>query len=603
VKGIGYALEAMMATVILLLFSLSAVQVSSPDQDWSQYQKEVAAQDLTYSMQSSGKLEKYIRTGELGSFQDAVTTVSDTGMEASGIVSELPLYEFSIGYFVRPENREIQGLEEVSPGNQCYGQLSELEDSVDNPEEYPIYQSDGSAPESDYNVTLYFGNTNPTGVDSTRDSYETLWVDNGTACQFAEDDGPFYEEQIFFWGDRNEDDFGEDYFSFEDIDVDTAAEDGESEFYKATQAYNIKSEMAKGVNNISTDISLDMVDFEEIESEDHDALVFAERESLTQINSGDNMDLVEDHLVSGSVLLLMNPVEGDMDEGLLEEANLEWIETDYQDGYSGDELTGAAFSSERDSIDLETLYQGQKGEVSDLELRPPGKVVSNSSRRLEAGRTLYSPSEAYDFSEWDVYEDDFDQVDPADVDGAPDSNCYEEGTASSSLTEAENVDFEDTSSDVNVLNAEVGDCTGNRALKFDFDNSGSYEGSSVYLNGESFVLEGREYFIDIAGACSDSDDGECVDFIVSGEDSVELMPHTGSFDSFPGSSGDLALLGYSSEYSDEQNKVIASALHWVAGGTNTFEGLDDPSGIDTSAKGSVDEEVYMPYELDLRWSQ
>lgn len=600
VKGLGYSLEAMMAVIIILIFSLGAVQVSSPSQDWAEYQRHVAAQDITYSMQTSGKLENFIKRGELGSFQDAATTISDRDMEVSGAVSNLPLYEFSIGYFARPENRFDQSIVEVQSEDRCYDELEELEGFVDDSAENPIYRTENSSMDDlshddNYGVTIYFGNTNPTGSDTgvQSEGYDTLWVDNGTRCQFANEDGPYYLNQIFFWGDTNTSS-DEDYFDFKSIDVDKNQGQGNAEFYLASQAYNIKSTMNEGINGIATDISLDVVDFDEIDSENHHNLIFAENQSLNQINQPQNLDILESHMVSGTILFLMNPAQTDLQTGFLDQANLDWIDTGYKDGYNADPTT-ATFSSNRKSMDLDTLYRGMKGDQSDLELRPPSKVVSGSSNRLESGRVLYSSSEEYNFSEWDRYIDDFEQVDPEDVEGEPPSSCYDDDSA---LTRAE-ADFPDTSG-IQFINAEVGDCNGNRSLRFDFNDNGVYD-SEIYLNGEKFIVEDREYFIDIYGACPESVDGECVDFKASGQELVELMPHTSSFESFSG--GQIAMLGYQNQYNDEQTRIIAASIHWLTGGEYGFEGREPPSRVDTSAMGSVDEEIYMPYEVNLRWSE
>ena len=592
VKGIGYALEAMMATIILVLFAVGAVEVTSPDQDWPEYQREIAAQDLTYSMQTSGKLENFASRGEMGSFQNAVTTISDRDLEASGAVSDLPLYELSIGYFVRPDKRIEQDISEVGPGDACSGDLSELERSVDDPSD-PIYKTDSPLPR-DYNVTLYFANTNPNDNPATVDDYDTLWVDNGTQCQFASEDGPFYIDEMFFWGDRDQGSKPNDYYTFKGIDVSS----GEASLYNATQGEAIKSVMEEGINGVETSVEFDAVNFDDIEDEEYDALIFSEREALSKINENDNLRILEDHLISNAVLFLMNPEESDLDSGILNDANLDWMDTGYEGGYSGG-LTNTTFSRQPDSAKVETFYRGQGANPSDLELRPPGKVVSNSSKKLETGRTLYSPTEDYDYTTWNRSAYGFTQIDPASIDGEPSSGCYSGGSMSSSLTEGQ-VDFREKPG-VDVLNAEIGSCSGDRAVKLDLDSDGDYDGD-LYLNGEAFTVEGVQYFVDIEGACPDYGDGVCVDFIAAGNAAAELLPHTTNYDSFNGN-GRLGLIGYEPDYSREQNQMIVSAIHWMTGSTNSFEGLEDPGNIDTVARGSVDEEIYMPYEINFRWSQ
>ena len=595
-KGIGYALEAIMATIILILFAVGAVEVTSPDQDWSEYQRQVAAQDLTYSMQVSGKLEGFASRGEMGSFQEAVNTISDRDLEVSGSISDLPMYELSIAYFVRPDNRASQDIRPVQSSDSCYGELSELQRSFDDPDD-PIYKTTGSLPNK-YNVTLYFGNTNPTGTPSGVDQYDTLWVDNGTRCQFTDEDGPVYFDEMFFWGDSDDESYPEDYYVFKNSSV-NPDNPGEASLYLSTQGEAVKSVMDEGINGVETDIEFDAVNFRDIEDEEYDVVLFGERESLSEINDPVNRDILEEHLISSSALFLMNPIKSDMDSGFLSDANFEWMDTGYEGSYSGG-FTSTTFSRQSDSALLETYYRGQGANPADLELRPPGKVVSNSSQRVEPGRTFYSPTEEYDYSEWDRSVHGFTQVDPSSVGGEPSSSCYSGGSTSSSLTEAENVGFEGRTG-VDVLNAEIGSCTGDRAVKLDLDGDGDYSGD-LYLNGEAFALGGIQYYVDIEGSCPSHEDGECVDFIAAGNGAVELLPHTTNYDSFNGR-GRVALIGYESEYSREQNQRIASIIHWMTGSTNNFEGLEDPEGINTVARGSVFKEVYMPYQIDFRWSQ
>lgn len=577
VKGLGYAIESMMAIIIILGFALGAVQVSSPDQDWSDYQRHIAAQDITYSMQSSGKLENFVERGEMGSFQDSAATISEREMEVSGAVSNLPLYELSVGYFTIPENRFDENI--VEAGETCdEDDLSELYESVDEGE---IYRTDGGL-EDEYETRLYLANTNPTGLEFDTSGYDTLWVDNGTECQFADEDGPFHLNDIFYWGDDENSSPG-DHFDFKDADIDSE----EALFYNATQAQSIKTTLREGLNEINTDVSLDVVDFNEIESESHQILIFPERESLDIIDS--NQNAIESHMVEGSMLFLMNPEEGDMNSDILSSLNFEWVDVSYEDNSYDGGLTEARFSQERDSINLETFYRAQDSEevdLDDLQLRPPGNVISNSSSRIEPGRTLYSSSQIYDFSEWSFTEDNMNYEgshsdDPGDCDDVHSGTADFEGV--------DNVDF---------INAAVGSNCDNYALVFDFDGDGDYD-SSVYLNGERVKQNNIEYAIDLYGC---GIEGECATFHAVGQGNVELFPNTRTFDWVSGESR-VGMLGYQDRYNETQRKLISSTIHWLTEGDHTFEGREDPSEVDTSAKGSVYNQVYMPYKIDLRWSE
>lgn len=265
VKGLGYALEAMMASVIIFLFIFGTVEVTSPDQDWNDYQRELAAQDLTYSMKASGKLTSFLKRGETGTLQTAFSEISDRDMETSGAVSNLPISHADIGYFTVPDKRENQSITQVDSNDRCYNDLQELERFANASD--PIYRTENSELEDEHGVRLYFANTNPTGVEDVEASsgYDTLWVDKGEKeCQFSSEDGPFYLDQIFYWGNQSSGD-PSDFYEFNEIDAENSEE---ATFYQATQAYNISQTFQDEVNGIRTSTSLDMVDFEEIDSSD-----------------------------------------------------------------------------------------------------------------------------------------------------------------------------------------------------------------------------------------------------------------------------------------------------------------------------------------------
>lgn len=580
-KGIGYALEAMMASVIVFLFIFGAVEISNPDQDWNDYQRQVSSQDMTYVIKESGKLSSFLKRGETGTLQNTLTQISDRDMEVSGAVSNLPISQIDIGYFTVPDKRKSQNIVQVTSGDRCDGDLNELRKFS---ESGGIWRTEGDL-ETKYGVRLYFANTNPTGAEDFEAStgFDTLWVDNGTQqCQFSSDDGPFYLDQIFYWGDNNTGD-PSNFYEFHKIDTDT----GDSTFYRASQAYNISKILSRRMNGIETSTYMDMTDFEEISNTDYSLLVFPERDSLSEIDS--NYNEVISHLISDPVLLLMNPEETDVQNNqLLADSGLGWIDTNYKSSYTSGDSVDAAFSSERTSLDLQTIYRGLEGQPT-FEIVPPGKVVSNTSDHLEASRTLYSPSLSYNFSDWNR------KITGMTSHSNPETSCDAyEGTVN--FNEAGNID---------VLNVGLGpDCPSSwdsRGLLFDFDGDGTYE-SDLYLNGERVIIANRQYAIDLSyNSGSDTYSDDSVKFIALGQENVELMPHTSSFNGFNGDS--IALLGYDDRYTENQRKAVTSSIYWLVKDNVRFEGREDPEVVSTSVLGSINEQVYMPYELNFRWSE
>ncbi|MFO7794392.1 MAG: hypothetical protein R6V35_05470 [Candidatus Nanohaloarchaea archaeon] len=598
VKGLGYALEAIVAMLTILLFSLGALQISGPDQDWSNYQREVAAHDLTYSMEATGHTEAFMKRSETGSLQTSMTTISDRDMEVSGLLSQLPVNELRVGYYTLIDDRKSQTLSTVDSGDPCEGDLDELEDFSSD----PIIKTEGNL-ESVHNVTLYFGNTNSTS-STQRAGYDALWVDNGTECQFGADEGPYYLDEIFFWGDKDTS-FRNDYYDFKSIEWDGGS--GSSEFYNATQPVNLTNSMMPGPNGIKTDISMDMVDVSGLESETFDIAVFRENDALGEV-VGD-YDLMQDLVQEGSVMFMMDLQQNDITNyDFLDNTGISWMDLGYQGGYSGGE-TDAAFSTESDSIKVDTYYTGLEGSDS-FKMSPPGKVISNTSEDLRPSRTIYSNTERYDSSDWQ--RNDTDMTNITDHPDKPDSQCYSNFDDSSEypLSEGE-IDFPNGNT-VGVLSAKLGSnnqaCNNliERGLKFDFNDDGDYE-SDLYLNGENVEISGIEYFIEANkdpntnSGCSHW--GDCANFIPSIRDSGDFVELMITRDRFQDMSGNrFALTGYQNPYSEDQNKAIASTMFWLAQTEQTFEGTEDPSNIDSRSFGSIDGSAYLPYNLDLRWS-
>ncbi len=593
VKGIGYALEALVATLTILIFSLGALQIAGPSQDWSEYQREVAAQDISYSMQSSGHLENFIQRGETGSIQTAITTISDRDMEVTGLVSNIPVYETSIGFYTKDDDRMSQSL--TSDLGDCEGELIELEDSSDD----PILKTEGGY-EDDSGVSLFFGNTEPTHTE-TPTGYDTLWVDNGTSCQFEESDGPFYTDEIFFWGDVNTED-GTDYFDFKEIEADETG--GEATFYNATQPVRIMEVFDRGVNQILTDTAFDMVDFEQVDSNDYDILVFREREVLDDINDNDNRIILEEHLLENTALFLMNLEESDLD-GFISDAGFEWFPAGYEDGYQG-EPTTIDFSDASESKQIETFFEGLEGELSETNMGPPGKLISDEESTLEPSRnTVYGPTESHTSSDLDVVVTDMEESDEEDQ--APSSECYDINhnlDNDDALTEQNNVEFPDFG-EVNVLSARLGSSSEScdldeRGVKLDTDQSGEYD-SDLILNGEDIELGDRRYIMNAQNVEGCDGNHECIEFLSPAESFVEIAPYRSSFDEFPGEK--MMFTGYQERYDENGRKLISAMLYWLRGNEYSFEGEEDPDGVSTTVHGSIDDEVYLPYRLNLRWSE
>ncbi len=244
----AYAIEAMLATILVLIFLFGAIEVSESGQDWSDFKTEVASNDLSYTLEMSGRLENFAKRGETGSIQTAVNIISDRNLEVSGSVSNLPTASIDIAY-ATPEDKQTESdVVEVESGDRCYNDLDIIEDGSNDVDENPIYRSDGDL-EDKYNARLYFSNT------SISSSYDTLWIDNGTKnCQFDPTTDKYTRNQIFNWKNNTVSDF----YEFENITV----SENDVLYYNASQAVNIREITRQRVNEIQTDVEFDLVDKE-----------------------------------------------------------------------------------------------------------------------------------------------------------------------------------------------------------------------------------------------------------------------------------------------------------------------------------------------------
>ncbi len=124
------------------------------------------------------------------------------------------------------------------------------------------------------------------------------------------------------------------------------------------------------------------------------------------------------------------------------------------------------------------------------------------------------------------------------------------------------------------------------------DGDTADSGEGVFVNGDPVEIAGKDYRV--------KNYTQGVEFVYAGENKVELVNYRTSF---PGTADQrLARMGYSNSYSSEQLSLVASNIHWLAGTKKEF-GSGEDNLVSTVAVDSVNEEVYMPYRFNLRWSR
>jgi len=314
-KGAGYSIELMISLFVLLAFAASSFDIPG-NQQWGQYQNDVAAQDISYTLKKTGHVTHFLKNTEIGSLQTATRSLSARDLEVSGTISNLPILDTSVGYSVLPDNQYMnQGLRGVTS---CAGDLDEIEQEVQPG--VPIRETDpGGSRQSEHEVVLYVGDTDPRiseGFNGQTD-YDTVWVDNKTECQFTSEEGPFYLDEFFLWGNTT-DENPDTYYDVKSIGS------NELELFKADQPAAMKKTLSQRMNGIDTRTSVSTFDLGNADLSNYDIAVLRRQQVLNEIQS--NRQKVEDFMERGSVLMLMNLDESTTNNNnFVQDIGLEWV--------------------------------------------------------------------------------------------------------------------------------------------------------------------------------------------------------------------------------------------------------------------------------------
>lgn len=576
-KGIGYTLEAIVAILTVIVFTAGAFQSTQPF-EWDGFQRETTAKDLGYVLKETGNLGNFSKRAESGSIRTAVSTLTDQRMEASGTINNLPVGEKKIGFYTAIDRRQKQSSRELL--DECGGNLGEL------PSEYAIKRSwqgvaggDDDLEQKNGDIRVYITDSDPqiSGGFNGEEDYDSLWVDNGTECQFTASEGPYHQGEFFKWGPTH-------------YDIDRIFNDGERfDVFIANQTVRFRNTMRAQVNGITTDTTFDT--FTLSGDMEYDTAVFRRQKTLDDINSNNDLKTnFYDYLDQGSVLFLVDLSETDFDSGIIDDSGMKWKEPDSFTpiGYTRG-ITDVSFPQKESSQDIETYFKGMGGKEDDPSLQPEGKVISDG--------ILYAGTGKYDNKDWDAANFSMDPLPEAEAPpGTPSSDCaspdYRNGTFM----------FPDV--ERKAVSIPLESCNGRWGIALDKDGDGVFESSQeaesnekIFVDGDEIMIEGEKYTLNYytSGGCSP---GECFAFNYSGEERVEIVNYVNRFEDRD--IGHFARASYEDEYSEQDRVLLSSVIYQLAGDNYAF-GSDQPSEISTSVLGSVKNDIYMPYTVNLRW--
>lgn len=591
-KGIGYTIESILAIMTIFIFVFGGLNYVD-DQNWSNFREEISYNDLSYTLYKSGYIDHVASKGQIGSMKTALNSLSERDVGLSGTLRNLPINENRVAFYVVKDNRYNQSIRQVTNSDPCYGQLRQI---TRNTRE-PVLRTEnvsGSIQYGKENVT-YIADTDPNKKSSDNKlNYDTVWVDNGSQCQFTSSEGPYYTEQIYKWE--------QEYYDIKKIDG--SSTNKYITLYNATQPVEFRDELYKPLNSIKTFVEVDTVDFTRLDNQSYNTAIFRKNESVEDIENSDNRRIFEKFLNEGSVLILANLNQSFFDNGkILDDAGFRYLNVSYNGSYSGQASEGF-FPGYKDASKVETYFKGL-GEPRPLSIRPSTKVISDSNQYTESGKSLLKSQYKYNFSSWNAVDKSMTSV-PTSISGLPSTNCLTGGT-SDNLTEGSFKFPEETYDAINVRLGENNNvCKNNvRGIKIDLDKDGDYleNNEGVYLDGESLVVDDREYGINVlnssAPGCNSK--GDCVEFIYIGNSNVEVIPKRKFFPNLKGNK--IALTGYENDYSKADIKLLSSIIYWLRGDELRFEQDRKSNAINTNVISSVQNRTYIPYKLNLRWKR
>ncbi|MFT4892895.1 MAG: hypothetical protein ACI8Z7_000684 [Candidatus Nanohaloarchaea archaeon] len=606
-KGAGYMIEVMTALLVMFGFILGNTP-SDPATDWSEFQKEVIAQDTAYVLEKTGDMENFVRGGETGSIITAGEALSRDRVTLSGTVESVPIATETVGFHIREVDRLNDTVEHAENlGDTCHqnDDLRELEDS-----DTEILRSEN--PRAGAHVYVTDSDPSISGGTNGEVDYDTVWVDNGTRCQFSSAEGPYYRDEFLYWGDGP----GGDYWDFNQIYYSSSSEDGDLELYNSTQVVRLKRVLEDKMNGIDTKLEISSMAADREDLESYDILVFREEPTLDNGVLDDQPEKIKNFMSDGSVLMMMNlerenffDASGDLRDNFLTDTGLKWVDLPYRRSYRSGTSIGGSFTEESESGTVETFFKGVNGDLGDLNLTPSGNISSSNSQKFKRSEPLLSTDRGtYDLTAWNVTNYSMEELAPQNIDGVPNTDCVQEGTVDGNLTRG-TFSFQNYSNSEQEhytgISTKLGEddqfCRENsiRAFSIDRDKDGDFESDSEgpFLNGESFVFMGKRYTTYFPGEEA-IDNGTAVELIYTGDSSIETVNYRTSFRDFPGDK--LARIGYKENYNTEEKKMISSVIHWLSEDSAEF-GIQEETGISTENVGGVKENTFMPYRVSLRW--
>lgn len=127
VKGIGYILESMLSIFIILAFVIGGLQITGLDQNWNNFEAEIASEDINMVLSKTGNEPNFLSRGDSGSLSTTVSSITEKDYTVNSRITGLPSFTLTIGNLVKSENVLItNSFETLSDSNSNHCSESDL---------------------------------------------------------------------------------------------------------------------------------------------------------------------------------------------------------------------------------------------------------------------------------------------------------------------------------------------------------------------------------------------------------------------------------------------------------------------------------------------
>ena len=586
-KGQMHVIDAIAAVMILFLFAIGGLSTAD-DRDWSQFENQIIADDLSYTLKETGHIDEFISEGNTGSLKQAFNGITQRDFSTSGGIEGVAP-NLGIGFFRRPSQIHEASVTNVTSGDACW---VEVQNQIQSRSATPVLRTEASPIQNRNSpVTLYIGDYHINEDLASQVDYDSIWVDRNDNCNFDRLSDPSEIDEIFEWGSGN-------HYEFRDVDVDVDNWNGTIELAEADQMKRLQDTMAEEVNGIDNHVKIDSFTFDD-STEDLDFHIFAEKESIELIEDESRRNTVNSMIEEKPVLFMANLNQSLVENTVLQDNGFRWKDLGYRDqrgcGVTDQEISSSCgtlevgFSSTADSQITKEMMSGLEADFSGISLYPEGSVVTEDGGAISFDKTMYLQNFAYSEISRDRVNRGLTE-NTSVVEGA--------GTSCKNITTG-TLDLPDSGGNLqtlDIVNTQLGNspsyCSqNNRALYIDRDGDGDYLDSDEgpFQDGETIQIRGLDYVTRIHGsAVSGCGSDDCAGFVLDENAQVNVFTFN--------SDREVGRAPYEDVYSSEDRKALAGFIYMMAGSTQ-IQG-NAGGAISTNIYSSTEEE---PFRVSMRW--